>query len=42
MGSLPPRYWEQEGGVDCEFAYILFTLRCGECNCLLHLQMVRR
>ena len=42
MDLLPPRNWQQEGGVTCEFTYILFTLRSGECTCLLHLQMVRR
>ena len=42
ISSLPPQYWQQEGGVSCEFTYILFNLRCGKCICLLHLQMVRR
>ena len=42
MNTLPPRYWQQEGGDYFVFTCIFFSLCCGKYSCLLYLQMVGR
>lgn len=42
LSLLPPPIMALKGGVPIGDRNIIRTLRCGECSCLLHLQMVRR
>lgn len=42
INVLPPRNWKQKGGVGYGSVCILYSLRCGKCDSLLHMQRVRR